>query len=97
MRISDWSSDVCSADLRHLGVLRERRAALLGDELLVPPAQVAQSVGADVAVELYAVPLAGGLEQPVEGLAVEAEHDLGVHGDEPAVGVEGEEIGRAHV
>src|SRR3546814_9623614 len=38
MRISDWSSDVCSSDLGHIrwdvdGLLHERRARAVGDQL----------------------------------------------------------------
>src|SRR3546814_10004492 len=33
MRISDWSSDVCSSDLRHLAIHQHRVIALIGQPL----------------------------------------------------------------
>src|SRR3546814_18170916 len=59
MRISDWSSDVCSSDLRDECVLRaefgnrfaERRAVDVGDHrdvitAIVPPERIDEQVGA---------------------------------------------------
>src|SRR3546814_2205548 len=47
MRISDWSSDVCSSDLIELG-----RDAFVGDAVYVDRAGVDLALGIDVAMEV---------------------------------------------
>ena len=62
------------------------------DDLLVGIDQVAQQLGRHLGVRGGAGQLLGGIEEGVELLAREFEHDAAVHGDEAAVGVEGEAL-----
>ena len=74
----------------HQRILRERFPGLAAHDVLVAVAQPAQRLGGDVGVALDAVPFLRGLEQPVELLTVDVEHDAPVHRDEAAVRVVGE-------
>ena len=76
----------------HHRVLREGLAGLLAHDVLVALTQPTQRLGADLCIRRGAVPLLGRVEQPVEDLAVEVEHDAPVHRDEAAVGVVGEAL-----
>src|SRR3546814_3836250 len=99
MRISDWSSDVCSSDLRGglrvLEVLQEdagaaeQHLATVGDPNFDVDGRLADGIGRDLAVRLDGDENAG-LGRAIELLQVHAER---------AVEVEdvGAEIGRAHV
>src|SRR3546814_13375926 len=53
MRISDWSSDVCSSDLRGVDSLNARwgnlKAILAGDFLLAKASEIAAGLGTEVA------------------------------------------------
>ena len=71
----------------HQRVLRERLPGLAAHDVLVPIAQPAQRLGRDVGVAIDIVPFLRRLEQPVELLAIEVEHDAAVHRDETAVRV----------
>src|SRR3546814_3845855 len=98
MRISDWSSDVCSSDLR-LPVLDVQRAA---DDVPVAAQHVVAAAGQ---------PLVEGRPQPVHGLELEAlaqlarrpRRDVERHHAQVAearldvAALLVEEIGRAHV
>src|SRR3546814_19567276 len=72
MRISDWSSDVCSSDLRS-----HYRSDLPGDELGVAEAE-------RLGLRWRA---AGDLEDPVEDLLADLHHGLLAVGDDAAVDV----------
>ena len=74
----------------HDRVLRERLARGLLDEVLVLLAEAAERGGGDLGVVGDAVLLLGLVEQPVEVVALEVEHDAAVHRDEAPVGVVGE-------
>ena len=73
-------------------VLGERLAGVALDDLLVGVDQVAQQLGGHLGVRGGAGQLLGRVEEGVELLARELEHDAPVHGDEAAVGVEGEAL-----
>ena len=73
-------------------ILRERLAGLPAHDVLVALAQTAQCLGAHVRVGGDAVPFLRRVEQPVEDLAVDVEHDAPVHRDEATVGVVGEAL-----
>ena len=73
-------------------VLGERRAGVALDDLLVGVDQVAQQLGRHLGVRGGAGQLLGRVEEGVELLAGQLEHDAPVHGDEAAVGVEGEPL-----
>ena len=62
------------------------------DDLLVGVDQVAQQLGRHLGVRGGAGQLLGRVEEGVELLARELEHDPAVHGDEAAVRVEGEAL-----
>src|SRR3546814_15548476 len=70
MRISDWSSDVCSSDLRGVDSLNARwgnlKAILAGDFLLAKASEIAAGLGTDVA---------GLLAAPIGSLCEGAVHD----------------------
>src|SRR3546814_9665489 len=57
MRISDWSSDVCSSDLRHLPADRGQTVALAGASRQPPHlhAQLERVAGRDLAPEAHLV------------------------------------------
>ena len=74
------------------GILRERLAGLLGDDLLVGLAQVLQGGCRDVGIGPGSGLRLRGLERVLEFLPVDPEHDPAVHGDEPAVRVVGEPL-----
>ena len=74
-------------------VLREVEAELVLDALLVALDQRRPVVGGEVGVEAVALPLLVEVEQFLEMLVADAEHDVGIHGDEAAVTV----IGKAPV
>ena len=71
-------------------VLRERLAALLLQPLLVELDQFGPIVGGEVGVEAVALPLLEAVEQFLEMLVADAEHHVGIHGDEAPVAVIGE-------
>src|SRR3546814_1210676 len=48
MRISDWSSDVCSSDLRDNGVLADRRAVVVIDNGELSDRGAVRAIGAAV-------------------------------------------------
>ena len=73
-------------------VLGEGLAGVALDDLLVGVDQVAQQLGGHLGVRGGAGQLLGRVEEGVELLAGELEHDAPVHGDEAAVGVEGEAL-----
>ena len=79
------------AELRRR-VLGEGRAGVALDDLLVGVHQVAQELGRHLGVRGGAGQLLGRVEEGVELLAGQLEHDAPVHGDEAAVGVEGEAL-----
>ena len=71
-------------------VLRERRAVLLLDALLVAADQLDPVVGVEVGVELVAVAVLVVVEDVLEMLVLDAEHHVGIHRDEAPVAVIGE-------
>ncbi len=73
-------------------VLGEGLAGVALDDLLVGVGQVAQELGGHLGVRAGPGELLGRLEQRVELLAGDVEHDPPVHGEEPAVGVVGEPL-----
>src|SRR3546814_7571645 len=79
MRISDWSSDVCSSDLHRIERVQGFLDRRLGGAVLVPIAEAAEVVGGAVRpVELIEVdmvrlqPLQARLDRRLDVLAVEA-------------------------
>ena len=75
-----------------VGILGERLAGVALDDLLIGLDQVAQQLDRDACVRSRAGQLLGCIEQRVELLAGHAHDDAAVHGDESAVGVEGEPL-----
>ena len=73
-------------------LLREGLARVALDDLLVRVDEVAQQLGGHLGVRRGAGQLLGGVEERVELLAGQLQDDAGVHGDEAAVGVEGEAL-----
>ena len=71
-------------------VLRERLAAFLLQALLVALDQFGPIVGGKIGVERVALPLLVVVEQFLEMLVADAEHHVGIHGDEAPVAVIGE-------
>src|SRR3546814_18106424 len=91
MRISDWSSDVCSSDLRHLERHADRRLAAL-DQIEVDPERPWIEIGRDqigIAVDGYRQPPLKGQGGRQRGAFVI------VHVDNRAAGMADEQIGRA--
>ena len=70
-------------------VLRERLAALLLDALLVAVDDLVPIVGAEIGVERVAVAVLVVVEDFLEMMMLDAEHHIGIHGDEAPVAVEG--------
>ena len=70
-------------------VLRERLAVLVLHALLVVLDQLGPVVGGQIGVEAVALPLLVDVEQLLEMLVADAEHHVGIHGDEAAVAVVG--------
>ena len=75
-----------------LGALGERLARVALDDLLVGVDQVAQQLHRHLGVRRGAGQLLGRLEERVELLAGQFQHDAPVHGDETPVRVEGEAL-----
>ena len=73
-------------------VLRERAAGLLDDDVLERLDELAQILGVEVEVVGGVLRVLGRVEGVLEVLAVDAEHGLAEHLDQPAVGVEGEPL-----
>ena len=73
-------------------LLGEGLAGVALDDLLVRIDEVAQQLGRHLGVRGGAGQLLGGVEERVELLAGQLQHDAGVHGDEAPVGVEGEAL-----
>ncbi len=73
-----------------LRVLRERLAVLLLDPLLVAGDELDPVVGGEIGVERVAVPVLVVVENFLEVVVVDAEHHVGIHRDEAAVGIVGE-------
>ena len=71
-------------------VLRKRRAALLLNALLEARDELLPVVGVKVGVERVAVAVLVLVENFFEVVVAEAEHHVGVHGDEAPVAVIGE-------
>ena len=71
-------------------VLRERRAELGLDELLEAGDEVGPILGGEFGVELDTFQIFVVLEDLLEQLVVEAEHHVGIHLNEAAIGIVGE-------
>ena len=71
-------------------VLRERLAAFLLHALLVVDDELRPVVGGEIGVEAVALAFLVDVEQFLEVFVVDAEHDVGIHGDEAAIAVIGE-------
>ncbi len=71
-------------------VLRERLAQLFQHALLVEHDQLGPVVGGEIRVESIALTLLVQVEQFLEMLMTDAEHHVGIHGDEAPVAVIGE-------
>ena len=71
-------------------ILREGLAQLLLHALLVALDELGPVVGRQIGVEVIALALLVMVEQFLEMLMAEAEHDVGIHGDEAPVAVIGE-------
>ena len=71
-------------------VLRERLAAFLLQPLLVEFDQLGPIVGGEIGVERVTLALLVAVEQFLEMLVADAEHHVGIHGDEAPVAVIGE-------
>src|SRR3546814_1849471 len=109
MRISDWSSDVCSSDLRNryaradavARIAAQIVARIVGAEQRGQPAELALKLGAS-AVALAALQFLAGTDIPciavaVRLLACDAQrHVCGERRVDDGLGTNGE-IGRAHV
>src|SRR3546814_2511169 len=96
MRISDWSSDVCSSDLEAVAVLDDLRGLLEDRHDLLDADHLALGDRGDHDTGRGG---ADGARQNALGEADEAGLGVAQLGDVEAVGaaVVGEEIGRAHV
>ena len=70
-------------------VLRERLAAFLLDALLVAVDDGVPIVGAEIGVERVAVAVLVVVEDFLEMMMLDAEHHVGIHGDEAPVAVQG--------
>ncbi len=70
--------------------LRKRRAGLLLDLRLVELDELRPVVGVELGVEHVAVLVLVLVEELLEQVVIEAEHHVGIHGDEAAVGIVGE-------
>ena len=75
-----------------LRVLRKGRAALALDDDLVVADQLRPVVAGEVGVEVVAALVLEVLEPLLEAVVVDAEHDVGIHLDEAAVGIVGEAL-----
>ena len=71
-------------------ILRELLAGLSGDRFLVLADQHLPILGREIGVELIALAVLEAVEDVLEMMVLEAEHDIGIHRDEAAVAVEGE-------
>ena len=71
-------------------ILRERLAGLLLDALLVVADELFQIVGVEIGVERVAVAVLVLVEDFLEVMMLDAEHHVGIHGDEAPVAVERE-------
>ncbi len=68
-------------------VLRERRSVLLLEPLLVAADQIDPVIGREIGVERVAIPVLVVVEDLLEVIVTEAEHDVGIHRDEAAIGI----------
>ncbi len=75
-----------------LRILRERRAALALDDHLVVADQLRPVVAGELGVEAVAALVLEVLEPLLEAVVIDAEHDVGIHLDEAAVGIVGEAL-----
>ena len=75
-------------------VLRERLAVLLLEPLLVAPHERDPVVGRKIGVERVAVAVLVVVEDFLEVVVAEAEHHVGIHRDEAAIGIVGEALDR---
>ncbi len=66
-------------------ILRERLAVLFLDALLVLDDQRRPVVGGEIGVERVALLLLVAVEQLLEMVVIDPEHDVGIHRDEAAV------------
>ncbi len=73
-----------------LGILREVTAKLFLDLVLEQADQLLEVVGGEIGVALHAALLLHLFEEVLENVAVEVEHDVGIHLDEAPIGVIGE-------
>ena len=73
-------------------VLRKRLAGLAIDDLLVFADHVAPVVGRHVGVERIALGVLVELERVLEIMMIDVEHDVRIHLDEAAIGIEGEAL-----
>ena len=71
-------------------VLRERLAMLLRETLLVAGDQRHPIVGIEIGIEGVARPILVVVEELLEVMMLDAEHDVGIHGDEAPIAVIGE-------
>src|SRR3546814_12407845 len=78
MRISDWSSDVCSSDLFHRGDARQRAVGEVGLHLRLAQARLVAGYAGGAAERIAGV--AGGLLEMVAALAEIALEVVGVGG-----------------
>ena len=69
-------------------VLRKRLAALLLDALFVAVDDRIPVIGAEIGVERIAVAILVVVEDFLEVMMLDAEHHIGIHGDEAPVAVE---------
>jgi hypothetical protein len=69
-------------------VLRELATAALADDVLVRRDKLAQRFGRDLGVGLYADAFAQRDQFMLEVLTIDLEHDIGVHLNEAAIGIE---------
>src|SRR3546814_14776366 len=86
MRISDWSSDVCSSDLCFLTFVLGSTLGALGGALSVQTTSWVLGIGAEMIVLSFAVAATAGLGQ-IEGALVAAAL-IGLRSEERRVGKE---------
>src|SRR3546814_9074946 len=97
MRISDWSSDVCSSDLAIFQTLAGQHALEAVGDALVLAEHIADLAAADTDVACGDVDIGADMSVELGHEALAKAHDLGVA---LALGIEVRatlEIGRAHV
>ena len=71
-------------------ILRKVLAGLARHRILVAADQIDPVVAGQIGVERVALAVLEGIEDVLEMMMLEAEHDIGIHGDEAAIAVIGE-------